>query len=138
MTKKAKEIPKVWNSMNYQFKAKSGKTYNKVSSTIPDMTMSLREILIKHTRGDRIFGNASEALYTGEDGEGIDFDHLDLAEKEEHILAAKQELKKLTEILTQQKQQIKIDKIEEEQKRVALINEEKIAAAKKAEEEESE
>lgn len=62
------------------------------SKTVPDQTMSIREILVRYSRGLPI--DTTVPMYTGEDTDGIDFRTLDISERREMIEAmeaAKQE-----------------------------------------------
>lgn len=77
------------------YKGSSGKKSFGKSRTIPDQTMSLRTILDRHSRGLPITGNKLKAEYFGEEVYGVDLKHMDLADREDYILAKKQELEVL-------------------------------------------
>jgi hypothetical protein len=61
------------------------------SLTIPDQAMSVREILQRFANGLPL-GGSNEPIWEGEDGDGIDPRRLDLAERQELEIAARQEL----------------------------------------------
>lgn len=64
------------------------------SLTVPDETMSLREIKDRFARGQSVKGNLREPLYEG-DREAIDIEDLDLADREDYILDKVAELKSI-------------------------------------------
>lgn len=74
----------------------TGEVNNQPSETIPDQTMSMREILTRYAKGLPIDG-AKTPLW--EDGEGFakDPDTLDLAEREELATQAREELQQINE-----------------------------------------
>lgn len=123
---------KVWNSLNYQFKTGNGKIFTHKSQTVPDQTMSLKTLLDRYSRGLKITGNTKEPIYLGEDGSGIDFEHMDLADREDMIIAAKEEIKHIQSRITDQKKKIKIEEIEQAQQKDKLLKEEAIEHAKAA------
>jgi hypothetical protein len=81
------------NASNFPY---SGEVNNKPSETVPDQTMTMREILTRYAKGLPIDG-AKTPLW--EDGEGYakDPDTLDLAEREELATAAREELQQINE-----------------------------------------
>lgn len=62
-----------------------------VSLTIPDQTLSLKVMVTKYVKGLPIAAPTLNGIYT-EDEHAIDFEKLDLAEQEEAILRASDEL----------------------------------------------
>jgi hypothetical protein len=68
------------------------------SQTIPDQTMSIRELVKRYASGLPL-GGANNPIYEGEDGDGIDPRRLDLAERQELEIAARQELAEIEERL---------------------------------------
>lgn len=69
---------------------------NKPSETVPDQTMSIQEILLRHTRGQRI-PDTMLGYYDDETDpmglDGVDFNSLDLSEKYELIEAHSRKVK---------------------------------------------
>lgn len=100
--KSKKEQAKVADSLNYV--TQSGFKFTQPSMTVPDQSMSMKEILARYATGAPIKGEAREPIYLGEDGEGIDLKKLDLADREEVLNTARAELKGLAEKLTNQDQ----------------------------------
>lgn len=68
------------------------------SQTIPDQTMSIRELVKRYASGLPL-GGSNNPIYEGEDGDGIDPRRLDLAERQELEIAARQELAEIEERL---------------------------------------
>jgi hypothetical protein len=68
------------------------------SQTIPDQTMSIRELIKRYASGLPL-GGGNDPIYEGEDGDGIDPRRLDLAERQELEIAARQELAEIEERL---------------------------------------
>ena len=66
----------------------------KPSLTIPDQTMSIREILERHSRGLPIEG-WREPIWDGEDNDLPDYRTLDLSERQELASLYKQELQNI-------------------------------------------
>ena len=64
------------------YKVTEGKKPIGVSQTVPDQTMSLRQILDRYARGLPIEGQKSQ-IWQGEETNGIDIKSLDLAEIQE-------------------------------------------------------
>lgn len=63
-----------------------------VSETIPDQSMSMRELLNRHSRGLPL-GGRNDLLYDDEDTTGVDYSHLDYADQERFREARAAELK---------------------------------------------
>lgn len=74
------------------------------SMTIPDQSMSVREILDRFSKGLPLSG-ARTPLYYGEDDDFPDFERMDLSERETYIKGVKEELESL-----KQKRNAEIDK----------------------------
>lgn len=106
---------------------------NMPSVTVPDQSMSLRQILQRYSRGLPITGNAGEPIFEGEDGIGFDIKTLDLAEREEYILKAEEELKSISERFNQKKEKDSRDTLTAQLKAEILAEQE----AKKAAEQEA-
>jgi hypothetical protein len=99
---------KIKNFLNYgQFQKDHEKDFGP-SQTVPDQTMSIRELVRRYASGLPL-GGSKEPIYEGEDGDGIDPRRLDLAERQELEIAARQELAEIetrlksTRITTEQK-----------------------------------
>lgn len=71
---------------------------NEPSQTIPDQTMSIKEILVRYANGHSL-GGLKEPIYEGDEGDGIDPRRLDLAERQEMEIAARKELAEIEERL---------------------------------------
>jgi hypothetical protein len=61
------------------------------SQTVPDQALTIREILKRYASGQPL-GGGKEPIYEGEEGDGVDPRTLDLAERQELEIAARQEL----------------------------------------------
>lgn len=84
------------NSLNaHEFETK-GQINNEPSQTVPDQSMSLRELLIRYAKGLPLEG-AKTPIWEGEEGFERDPETLDLAEREELAEKARQELKEINE-----------------------------------------
>ena len=66
------------------------------SKTVPDQSMTLRELLIRYAKGLPLEG-AKTPIWEGEEGFDVDPDKLDLAEREELAEKAREELKAINE-----------------------------------------
>jgi DNA-binding transcriptional MerR regulator len=84
------------------------------SLTIPDQSMSVRELITRYSSGLPL-GGVKEQIYEGEDGDGIDPRRLDLAERQELEIAARQELAEIEERLKSKKVEKSKSKLTEEQ-----------------------
>jgi len=65
--------------------------FTEPSQTVPDQALTIREILKRYASGQPL-GGGKEPIYEGEEGDGIDPRTLDLAERQELEIAARQEL----------------------------------------------
>lgn len=76
------------------------------SMTIPDQTMSIREILDRFARGLPL-GGQRVPVYNGEDDDLPDLQHMDLADREEYMESAADELRELkTKIKINEKKKV--------------------------------
>lgn len=98
-------MTKIKNSGNAKDFPYKGEVNNQPSETVPDQTMTMREILIRYAKGQPIDG---EKTPLWEDGEGYakDPDTLDLAEREELATQAREELQQLNEKFKTRKQKL--------------------------------
>lgn len=88
---KENKTMKIKNFMNYEEFEKDHEKDFEPSQTIPDQTMSIRELVRRYASGLPL-GGSREPIYEGEEGDGIDPRRLDLAERQEIEIAARQEL----------------------------------------------
>lgn len=72
------------------------------SLTVPDQALSVRQILERYANGLPL-GGTNEPIWEGEDGDGIDPRRLDLAERQELEISARQELAEIEERLKSKK-----------------------------------
>jgi hypothetical protein len=93
---------KIKNCLNYHEFDKKYEKSGGPSQTIPDQTMSIRELLRRYASGLPL-GGGKEPIYEGEEGDGIDPRRLDLAERQELEIAARQELAEIEERLKSKK-----------------------------------
>lgn len=83
-------------SPSSMMKAYKGQVNNEESKTIPDQTMTLRELLVRYAKGLPLEGQKTP-IWEGEEGFDVDPQKLDLAEIEELREKAEQELKDINE-----------------------------------------
>jgi len=94
-----KKIKNSGNASDFPYK---GDVNNKPSETVPDQTMTMREILTRYAKGQSIDG---VKIPLWEEGEGFakDPETLDLAEREELATQAREELQQINERIKQSK-----------------------------------
>ena len=73
-----------------------GQENNQESKTVPDQSMTLRELLVRYAKGLPLEG-AKTPIWEGEEGFDIDPEKLDLADREELAEKAREELKAINE-----------------------------------------
>ena len=73
-----------------------GQENNQESKTVPDQSMTLRELLIRYAKGLPLEG-AKTPIWEGEEGFDVDPEKLDLADREELAEKAREELKAINE-----------------------------------------
>ena len=93
--------------MNYQFTHQTGETITKPSMTIPDQTMSIREILDRYARGLPIEAG-KVPIYDGEEYTP-DPRYMDLADRQEYMEYAKDQIKAYQELNPEQQNEVKTD-----------------------------
>jgi len=93
---------KIRNILNYHTFDKKYEKNGQPSKTVPDQTMSIRELLRRYASGLPL-GGSKEPIYEGEDGDGVDPRYLDLAERQELEIKARQELAEIEERLKSKK-----------------------------------
>jgi len=93
---------KIKNVLNYHTFEKKYEKNGQPSLTVPDQTMSIRELLRRYASGLPL-GGSKEPIYEGEEGDGIDPRYLDLAERQELEINARQELAEIEERLKSKK-----------------------------------
>jgi hypothetical protein len=79
----------VWNSLNADSRKRDIVPNSMPSMTVPDQTMSIREIAIRYAHG-LPFTDAKTPIYDGEEYVP-DFSKMDLADKQSYILDLKNE-----------------------------------------------
>jgi len=104
------KIRNIFNSSDFN----DDEINNEPSQTVPDQSMSVRELLSRFANGLPL-GGGKEAIYEGEDGDGIDPRRLDLAERQELEIAARKELAEIEERLKSSKVEKSKAKLSEEQ-----------------------
>lgn len=87
-----------YNSNEFPIKAEKNKMPSK---TIPDQTMSIKEILIRHSRGLPISGGKMP-IYEGEDNAMPDMDRMELTDKMDLIQNNRDEIKRIQADLQKQ------------------------------------
>jgi len=90
---------KVRNQYNGKLFPSDGEKNFGPSLTVPDQTMSIKEILDRYARGLPMEGKVP--IYEGEDGDGIDPRRLDLSERQELQMQYSLELEELTKKLNE-------------------------------------
>lgn len=78
-----------------------GEVNNEPSLTIPDQSMTLKELLVRYAKGLPL-ADAKTPIWEGEEGFDIDPKRLDLAEVEELAEKAREELKAINERVKQE------------------------------------
>jgi len=81
------KVRNMFNAKEY----KDDEVFNEPSQTVPDQALTIREILKRYASGQPL-GGSQEPIYEGDEGDGIDPRRLDLAERQELEIAARQEL----------------------------------------------
>lgn len=79
----------------HEYRQPTGRRITKADCTVPDQTMSVREIIGRFTRGQSVNGNAQAPQYHP-DAPPIDYRNLDFTEREDLLLrnrAAFEEIK---------------------------------------------
>jgi len=124
MTTKKKNTIKIKTPLNFDYKTTSGYKFSKPSLTVPDETMTMRELVNRMKTGAPFPGVERDPIYLGPDGKGIDLRKLDLEERRQIINTAQQEIKALTEKITGlQERSTEISRIEEMKKREEIKKE---------------
>jgi hypothetical protein len=78
-----------------------GQVNNEESKTVPDQSMTLRELLVRYAKGLPLEGQKTP-IWEGEEGFDVDPQKLDLAEIEELREKAEQELKDINNRVKQE------------------------------------
>jgi hypothetical protein len=99
------------HSLNAKEFVSDGEINNLPSQTIPDQTLSVRELLVRYAKGLPLDG-MRQPIWEGEDGDAIDPRRLDLAERQELEIAARQELAEIEERLKSKKVEKSTAKLE--------------------------
>lgn len=64
------------------------------SITIPDQSMTLRDLLDRHSRGMPLGSHVNEPFYD-EDGDGVDFDALDIVDQMAYIAQKREDYERI-------------------------------------------
>ena len=102
------------HSLNAKEFVSDGEINNLPSQTIPDQTLSVRELLVRYAKGLPLDG-MKQPIWEGEDGDAIDPRRLDLAERQELEIQARQELAEIEERLKSKKVETTKAKLSKEQ-----------------------
>ena len=89
-------MKKVKHALNADKFITKGQVNNEPSKTVPDQSMTLRELLVRYAKGLPLEGQKNP-IWEGEEGFDIDTQKLDLAEIEELKQKAEEELKDIGE-----------------------------------------
>jgi hypothetical protein len=81
------KVRNMFNAHEY----KDNEVFTEPSQTVPDQALTIREILKRYASGQPL-GGSLEPIYEGDEGDGIDPRRLDLAERQELEIAAREEL----------------------------------------------
>jgi hypothetical protein len=84
---------KIRNAMNYKEFKQQGEVNNQPSKTVPDQTMSIREILTRYAHGLPI-DSGKVPIYEGEDFHP-DPSKMDLVDRQEYMESVKEELNEI-------------------------------------------
>lgn len=96
VARQAQRFP-IKNSQNADLFPDTGELNYAPSETIPDVTLSIREIMDRYARGIP-FDNVKTPVYNGE-AEFPNLQHMDLADREAYILEREAELRTLKQTL---------------------------------------
>lgn len=110
----------VRNSLNYDFTSVSGEVFTKKSLTIPDATMSLRELLDRYARGLPV--NGSEPVYHGDEVEIPNLKAMDLTEIHELKEATANEVSNLRNKAQSESAVKRADKEAKQKKKQSLFD----------------
>lgn len=91
-------MKKIKNMLNAE--ETKGQVNTLPSQTIPDQSMTIKELLVRYARGLPLEGEKTP-VWEGEEGFDIDPNKLDLAELEELAEKAREELKEINERVEQ-------------------------------------
>lgn len=80
------------------------------SMTIPDQTMSMREIMDRYARGLPLNGQKIP-IYNGEEDDMPDLKNLDLADRERYMEEARMELEEVKGRINEKRRQKQMDKL---------------------------
>lgn len=128
--------PTVWTPFNYREHPEKwlGQVFTLPSQTIPDQTMSMRELLERHTRGMDLGGIAKEGLFEDEENDpqhGINPKTLDLADIEQMKRENAERIKNLQEDKATQERLARDKKEKEKEQKLIFEHEEKKKQNKK-------
>ena len=106
----------VYNSLNVKDRPKNYKVFTQPSQTVPDQSMSIKEILIRHANGLDL-GGGREPIYEEEETNGVNPKTLDLVDFQRIELENQELIKDLTEKQKRQQEKRDQEKRERESKK---------------------
>lgn len=92
-------LMQVKNMLNAKDFPKQGEVFTLPSMTVPDQSLTVRELMDRFARGLPL-GGARVPIYEGEDDNTPDFARMDLSEIEDYQLKIKEELEEIRERMT--------------------------------------
>lgn len=98
------EVAPIQNHLNYEPSDHPGEINLDPSETVPDQSMSVKELMDRYARGLPL--NGKTPVYTGEDDDMPDLARMDLAEREEYAERVAQELEEIKERLNKRAKEI--------------------------------
>lgn len=92
-------LMQVKNMLNAKDFPKQGEVFTQPSMTVPDQSLTVRELMDRFARGLPL-GGARVPIYEGEDDNTPDFSRMDLSEIEDYQIQIRQELEEIRERMT--------------------------------------
>lgn len=89
-------LPRYRNQANYTLFKNPGEKNNGISKTTPDMTLSMREMVRRHTKGLHIDGGRVP-IFNGPDDDLPDLNTLDLADRQIVLENVEKEIREINE-----------------------------------------
>lgn len=100
-------LPLVKNSLNAKLFPKNYERNNLPSMTIPDQSLSVKDILKRYARGLPLYQNPQQPIYEGDEMELPDLRKMDLAEIQELREYTQEKIKTTRENLEQQARKLR-------------------------------
>lgn len=89
------DTPMVWSSLNAWARPKNYKKNTKPSQTVPDQSLTIKELIDKHSRGINLGAQLTPMYQDDYPSQGLDIRKLDLVEVQELKLKVKQDIEDL-------------------------------------------